>query len=99
MRCVKIVESPNKTYGFAAIDQQTGEVPLRLPDRTALLALCTRLGWAVQDDSQSAGVPRSGSPPAHCIPRLGLALAGLKPSDAQPGGDVPINDAGMSGHF
>jgi hypothetical protein len=59
MRCVKIVERPNETYPFAAIDQATGEVPLRLTDRAALVALCGRLGWAVQNDSQPAGTPRS----------------------------------------
>jgi hypothetical protein len=43
MRRIKIVENANETYSFAAIDQQTGEVPLRLADRTTLLALCDRL--------------------------------------------------------
>jgi hypothetical protein len=29
MRRVKIVEKPNETYSYAAVDQQTGEVLLR----------------------------------------------------------------------
>jgi hypothetical protein len=29
MRRVQTVEKPNETYSFAAVDQQTGEVPLR----------------------------------------------------------------------
>jgi hypothetical protein len=59
MRHVKIIERPNETYPFAAIDQQTGEIPLRLAERGDLVALCDRLGWVVQEDSQPAGAPRS----------------------------------------
>ena len=59
MRCVKIVERPNETYPFAAIDQSTGEIPLQLTDRAALVALCGRLGWTIQDDSQRAGTLRA----------------------------------------
>src|SRR5437763_12131279 len=33
MRRVPIVEKPNETYSYAAVDQQTGDVPLRLSDR------------------------------------------------------------------
>ena len=54
MRHVKIIERPNETYPFAAIDQQTGEIPLRLAERGDLVALCDRLGWVVQE-----GAPRS----------------------------------------
>jgi len=54
MRRVQIVEKPNETYSYAAVDQQTGEVPLRLSDRHALVALCQRLGWAVEEKSKSA---------------------------------------------
>jgi hypothetical protein len=57
MRCVKILERPNEIYPFA-VDQTTGEVPLQLADRTALVALCGRLGWAIQDDSQPADISR-----------------------------------------
>jgi hypothetical protein len=32
MRRVKIIERPNETYTFAAIDQQTGEIPLQLTE-------------------------------------------------------------------
>jgi hypothetical protein len=53
MRFVKIIERPNETYGFAAIDLDTGEVPLRLSDRDALVALCRRLDWAVQGESNA----------------------------------------------
>jgi hypothetical protein len=63
MRCVKIIERPNETYPFAAIDQATGEVPLQLADRAALVALCGRLGWTIQDDSQPADVPRGADLP------------------------------------
>jgi hypothetical protein len=41
---VLIVGKPNETYSYAAVDQQTGEVPLRLTDRHALVALCQRVG-------------------------------------------------------
>jgi hypothetical protein len=54
MRRVQIVEKPNETYSYAAVDQQTGEVPLRLSDRHALVALCQRLGWAVEEKSKPA---------------------------------------------
>jgi hypothetical protein len=50
MRRVQIVEKPNETYSYIAVDQQTGEVPLRLSDRHALVALCQRLGWAVEEN-------------------------------------------------
>jgi hypothetical protein len=50
MRHVKIIERPNETYPFAAIDQQTGEIPLRLTERGDLVALCDRLGWVVRED-------------------------------------------------
>jgi hypothetical protein len=63
MRHVKIIESPNETYPFAAIDQQTGEIPLRLTERDDLVALCDRLGWVVQEDSQSAGAARAADLP------------------------------------
>jgi hypothetical protein len=59
MRRVKIIERPNETYLFAAIDQATGEVPLQLADRAALVAICGRLGWTIQDDSQPNGIPRA----------------------------------------
>ena len=48
MRCVKIVEKLGETYSYAAVDQRTGETPLRLSDRFALIALCQRLGWTIQ---------------------------------------------------
>jgi hypothetical protein len=53
MRHVKIVEKPNETYAFAAVDLETGEAPFRLSDRDALVALCRRLGWAVQGESNA----------------------------------------------
>ena len=56
MRRVKIVERPNETYPFAAIDQATGEVPLQLADRAALVAICGRLGWTIQDGSEPNGI-------------------------------------------
>ena len=55
MRRVLIVEKPNETYSYAAVDQQTGEVLLRLSDRHALVALCQRLEWTVEEKSESAG--------------------------------------------
>ena len=56
MRGVKIIKRPNETYPFAALDQATGEIPLQLADRADLVALCGRLGWTIQDDSQRAGI-------------------------------------------
>jgi hypothetical protein len=67
MRRVKVIEQPNETYPFAVIDQQTGEIPLRLSDRADLVALCNRLGWVIQDDLQSAGAPQ----PADLPQRIG----------------------------
>lgn len=54
MRCIKIVERLGETYPYAAVDQKTGEILLRLPDRATLIALCGRLGWAVHEESKSA---------------------------------------------
>jgi hypothetical protein len=45
MRRVRIIDEPDKTYPYAAIDRQTGEIPLRHHDRTELMALCLRLEW------------------------------------------------------
>jgi hypothetical protein len=33
MRHIKIVERRGETYSYAAVDQKTGEIPLRLSDR------------------------------------------------------------------
>jgi len=52
MRRVKIVETPSETYRYTAVDQETGEIPLRLPDRARLIALCAKLGWAVDMESR-----------------------------------------------
>jgi hypothetical protein len=60
MRVIRIIERPNETYAFAAVDQQTGEVPLRLADRDALVALCRRLGWTVHGEREKS----SGEVPA-----------------------------------
>ena len=54
MRHIKIVERLGETYSYAAVDQKTGEIPLRLPGRATLIALCGRLGWAVHEESKSA---------------------------------------------
>jgi hypothetical protein len=40
MRRVHIVEKLNETYSYTAVDQQTGEVPLRLSDRKAGVVAC-----------------------------------------------------------
>ena len=50
MRHIKIVERLGETYSYAAVDQKTGEIPLRLPGRATLIALCGRLGWAVHEE-------------------------------------------------
>jgi hypothetical protein len=63
MRCVKIIKRPNETYPFAALDQATGEIPPQLADRADLVALCGRLGWTIQDDSQRAGITRAADLP------------------------------------
>ena len=52
MRRVRIVERPGETYTYAAVDRETGEVPLQLADRAALIALCERLGWAVHEEKR-----------------------------------------------
>ena len=53
MRRVRIVERPGETYTYAAVDRETGEVPLQLADRAALIALCERLGWAVHEETRT----------------------------------------------
>jgi hypothetical protein len=58
MRRVKIVDEPDKTYAYAAVDQRTGEIPLRHHDRTELIALCRRLEWRIDEavqDRQASG--------------------------------------------
>jgi hypothetical protein len=77
MRRVKIIERPNETYTFAAIDQQTGEIPLQLTERGDLVALCGRLGWVVQEDSQSAGAARTADLPQ----RIGERHRARRPGD------------------
>ena len=62
MRRVLIVEKPNETFSYAAVDQQTGEVLLRLSDRHALVALCQRLEWAVEEKSESAKQAETANP-------------------------------------
>ena len=52
MRRVRIVDEPDKTYAYAAVDQRTGEIPLRHHDRTELIALCRRLEWRIEEAEQ-----------------------------------------------
>ncbi len=54
MRNVQIVERANESYAFAATDTETGAILLQLSDRDQLIALCHRLGWAVQGEPKSA---------------------------------------------
>jgi len=58
MRRVRIIDEPDKTYAYAAIDRRTGEIPLRHHDRTELIALCRRLEWKIEEVKQDA---REGS--------------------------------------
>lgn len=53
MRRVRIIERTGETYIYAAVDRDTGEVPLQLTDRAALVALCGRLGWAIHDEKRA----------------------------------------------
>ena len=55
MRRVRIIERAGETYTYAAVDRETGEVPLQLADRAALVALCERLGWAVHEEKRAGG--------------------------------------------
>jgi len=68
MRHIKIVERLGETYSYVAVDQRTGEIPLRLPDRATLIALCGRLGWAIHEESKSANQA--------CAPRMQQRAAG-----------------------
>jgi hypothetical protein len=52
MRRVRIIDEPDNTYAYAAIDRQTGEIPLRHHDRTELIALCRRLEWKIEEAEQ-----------------------------------------------
>jgi hypothetical protein len=54
MRRVRITERAGETYTYAAVDRETGEVPLQLADRAALVALW---GGAVHE-AKRAGGPR-----------------------------------------
>jgi hypothetical protein len=93
MRRVKIIERPNETYTFAAIDQQTGEIPLQLTERGDLVALCDRLGWVVQEDSQSAGAARAADLPQ----RIGERHRARRPGNRvrhRQGGAQALGSAG-----
>ena len=46
-RRVEIVEQPDQTYKWIAIDQGTGQWLLRLYDLHQLRDVCHRLGWRV----------------------------------------------------
>jgi hypothetical protein len=58
MRRVRIIDDPDKTYPYAAIDRQTGEIPLRHHDRTELMALCLRLEWKIEEAEQDVRAGR-----------------------------------------
>ena len=64
VRQVSIIESPDTSYRYAAVDRQTGAVLLRLSDPAALAALCHRLEWVVHE-----GLPSKGSASAHSTER------------------------------
>src|SRR5262245_12913303 len=49
MRRVEIVEEPNQTYKWIAIDRGTRQSLLRLADLHQLRDVCHRLGWTVVD--------------------------------------------------
>jgi hypothetical protein len=55
MRQVSIIESPDSSYRYAAVDRQTGAVLLRFSDPAALAALCHRLEWVVHEGPSSKG--------------------------------------------
>lgn len=57
MRRVKIVDRPDKFYSYAAVDLETGEIPLRLRDQAELVAICHRLGRAA-DQVSAANLPQ-----------------------------------------
>ena len=61
MRRVRIIERAGETYTYAAVDRETGEVPLQLADRAALVALCERLGWVIHEEKRAGG-PRDVRP-------------------------------------
>jgi hypothetical protein len=49
MRTVEIIEEPNQTYKWVAIDRGTREPLLRLSDLYQLRDVCGRLEWTVID--------------------------------------------------
>jgi hypothetical protein len=61
MRSVKIIDEPDNTYPYAAIDRQTEEIPLRHHDRTELIALCRRLEWKIEEAEKGARAGRQTS--------------------------------------
>jgi len=49
MRRIEIVEEPNQTYKWIAIDKGTRQSMLRLSDLNQLRDVCERLEWKVID--------------------------------------------------
>jgi hypothetical protein len=62
MRNVQIVDCPDGSYRYAAVDRQTGDFLLRLSDRAALLALCYRLNWVLHEQAKPRKESRAGAP-------------------------------------
>jgi hypothetical protein len=67
MRRVRIIDEPDKTYPYAAIDRQTGEIPLRHHDRTELMVLCLRLEWKIEEAEQDVRAGRQTRPAGRTI--------------------------------
>ena len=89
----RAIKNPHETYSFAAIDQVTGEVPLRLADRTALVVLCGRLGWAIQDDTQAASLRQSADLPPQRMGERHRGRRSGKPARRRLGGATKYTSA------
>jgi hypothetical protein len=60
MRRVQIIEEPDKAYPYAAVDQKSGEIPLRHRDKGDLITLCLRLDWAIVEAGEKRLNARAG---------------------------------------
>jgi hypothetical protein len=59
MRHVKVITRTGEgSYRYAAVDCQTGDVLLQLSEAAALLALCQRLEWEVEQAAASSRQPK-----------------------------------------
>jgi hypothetical protein len=57
MRKVEIIEEPNRTYKWIAIDQATRQSLVRLSDLNQLRDVCDKLEWQIIDVKSARSRP------------------------------------------